>query len=284
MSKYILVTGVSSGIGKALSLKLLENPNYVVLGTVRKEEDGNDLKKKYPNHFIPFKCELLDLNSINELEKNVSNFLGNNELNAIINNAGILHIGAAIELPISKFENSLKVNVISPLYLIQKLFSKLQKNNSDFPSKIINISSLSGTRTFPFLSAYAMSKHSMESLTDALRRELVPFSIKVVSILPGSIQTEMIEKINTGLDEQIKSSIYKSSLTKFKELNDKKVKSGVSLDKVVSTIIHVIESKNPKARYFLRTSFLIDYLIPKILPTSIFDKLICKSMQLVKKE
>jgi hypothetical protein len=284
MSKYVLITGVSSGIGKALAQKLLENTDYIILGTVRKQVDAEELKKKYPDRFQSYICELSDLNSINSLEKSISNFLGANQLYAIINNAGVLYTGSVIELPISKFEDSFKINVISPLYLIQKLFPKLQKNNADHPSKIINISSLSGTRTFPFLSAYAMSKHSMESLSDALRRELAPFSIKVVSLLPGSIQTEMIEKINTGLDEQIKSSIYKTPLLKFKELNDKKVKSGVPLNKVVSTIIQALESKNPKARYFLRTSFLIDYLLPKVLPTSVFDKLISKSIQLEKRK
>ena len=156
------------------------------------------------------------------------------------------------------------------------------KNTSFKPGRIINISSLSGIRTVPFLAAYSISKHGMEAFTDGLRRELMLYGIDVIGILPGSVNTSLIGKLESGIDEASKNSEYAPMLKRFKELNEAKVKEGVPISKVVNTIINAIENPNPKTKYLLRTSFFMDFLFPALLPTRLFDRIIAKKLGILK--
>ena len=108
------------------------------------------------------------------------------------------------------------------------------------------------------------------------------YGIDVIGILPGSVNTSLIGKLESGIDEASKNSEYAPMLKMFKELNEAKVKEGVPISKVVNTIINAIENPNPKTKYLLRTSFFMDFLFPALLPTRLFDRIIAKKLGILK--
>lgn len=281
--KYIVITGINSGIGEAACESLLQK-GYHVFGSVRDKKMADSLSSKLGANFTPL---LFDITSESDIAKAVSlvkSKVGKEGLTALVNNAGIAVTGALKDLPVSEFRKQIEVNLIGT-FLVTKAFLPLlgaDKNASFQPGRIINISSLSGIRTVPFLAAYSISKHGIEAFTDGLRRELLLYGIDVIGILPGSVNTSLIGKLESGIDEASKNSDYAPMLRKFKELNEARVKSGVPLSKVINTINQAIESPNPKPRYFLRASFLMDFLLPAIIPTRIFDKLIAKKLGIQK--
>ena len=259
--KYILITGTNSGIGEKTCEFLLKK-GYHVFGSVRDKKNAETLKAKLGENFTPLVFDITDEIAISKAVSLVKTQLGQEGLSALINNAGIVISGALKELATADFKKQLDAD----------------KSSSIKPGRIINISSLSGIRTFPFLGAYSISKHGMEALTDGLRRELLLYGIDVIGILPGSVNTPLIGKMESGITQASKFSDYATMLVKFKELNEAKVKQGVPIEKVVNTILQAIENPKPKARYYLRTSFLTDFLLPTLLPTRLFDKIIASKL------
>ncbi len=281
--KYILLTGINSGIGEATCESLLQK-GYHVFGSVRDKKIADSLTKKLGINFTSLLFDITDEAGIEKAVSIVKSKLGNDGLTALINNAGIVVSGALKDLPVSEFKKQIDVNLVGT-FAVTKAFLPLlgaDKNTSFKPGRIINISSLSGIRTVPFLVAYSISKHGMEALTDGLRRELLLYGIDVIGILPGSVNTSLIGKLESGIDLTSKNSDYAPMLKKFKELNEAKVKQGVPIAKVVNTIVNAIENPKPKTRYYLRTSFLIDFLLPTLLPTRLFDKIIASKLGIKK--
>jgi len=281
--KYILITGANSGIGEATCEFLLKK-GYYVFGSVRDKKNAETLSAKFGENFTPLIFDITDEVAISKTLSLVKNQIGKDGLNALINNAGIVISGALKELATADFKKQLDVNLVGT-FMVTKTFLPLlgaDKSSSIKPGRIINISSLSGIRTFPFLGAYSISKHGMEALTDGLRRELLLYGIDVIGILPGSVNTALIGKMESGITKAAKSSDYAPMLLKFKEMNEVKVKQGIPIEKVVSTILDAIENPKPKARYYLRPSFLTDFLLPTILPTRVFDKIIALKLGIKK--
>ncbi|EPG73181.1 PF08643 family protein [Leptospira fainei serovar Hurstbridge str. BUT 6] len=271
----ILVTGVSSGIGLALTEKLIKNGSFV-FGSVRSKDQGLTLKNRLGERFYPLYFDVTDETAISEAEIEVKSVLGSKNLNGLVNNAGVVIPGPLKEMPISAFRKQLDINLIGPFAVIQKFLPLLgaRPDNMELPGRVVNISSMSGVRTFPFLGAYSVSKYGIEALTDGLRRELGLYGIDVISILPGAILTPMTDKINNDLRTSLAFSDYQNSLLKFMKLNESNAHRGIPLSRVVDTIIIALETKRPKVRYFLKSSFIVDTLLSKYLPTRIFDKLI----------
>lgn len=281
--KYILITGVSSGIGKSASEAFIKK-GYHIFGSVRDENSGARIASSLGKNFTPILFDIADETAVRNAVIQVKEKLGENGLTALINNAGIAVAGALSELPVSEFRKQIDVNLIGTFSVIKNFLPLLgtDKKASFPPGRIINISSLSGKRTVPFLGAYSVSKFGVEALTDGLRRELMLYGIDVIGILPGSVNTSLIGKMEDQIDLTPKDSDYAPMLLKFKELNEKKVKGGVPIEKVVAAIVDAVENPNPKTRYVLRTSFLLDFLIPNLLPVRLFDKIIASKLGIIK--
>ncbi|EQA38115.1 PF08643 family protein [Leptospira inadai serovar Lyme str. 10] len=277
--EYILVTGVNSGVGLALTETLISK-NFFVFGSVRSRQQGAALRDRLGDRFHPLYFDVTDETAISAAVQEAEEILGGKGLRAVINNAGVVIPGPLVELPIDSFRRQIEINLIGPFLVVQKFIALLggKKDSKIPPGRIINISSMSGIRTFPFLAAYSVSKYGLEALTDGLRRELSLYGIDVVSILPGAILTPLTDKINEGILKISDDSEYKDSLLKFVQINEKKAKAGVPMEKVIAAIIDAIQSSNPKVRYFLKSSFLTDTVLSEYLPTRVFDKLISKTL------
>ena len=193
--KNILVTGASTGIGY-YTVKLFLEKGYFVLGSVRKKEDADRLKNDFGNNFHPLIFDVSDQFGINQALEEADKILANNGLACLVNNAGIVVSGPLQHLSVEELHRQFDVNVYGVLRVTQAFLPYLgaQVPAKYPPGKIVNISSVSGFVTAPFLGAYAMSKYALESMSDAFRRELSIYGIDVVIIEPGAVSTEIWDK------------------------------------------------------------------------------------------
>ena len=176
----ILITGVSSGIGLAMAERLLNN-GYFVFGSVRQEKDAERLKKKLGSNFHPVIMDVTDYPSIEAAKEAVIQNAHGNGLTALINNSGIVVSGPLKYLSMEDLEYQFRVNVFGLVKVTQVFLPLLggEKNTIYKPGTIINVSSISGLFTLPFIVPYSTSKHALESITDGLRRELDIYGINV---------------------------------------------------------------------------------------------------------
>lgn len=248
--KYILITGVSTGIGYATAKYFLEK-GYYVFGSVRKKADADKLKKEFSNQFQPLIFDVTDDRAVANAVLEVQHVIGDNGLTGLVNNAGIAVTGPMQHVPIEKIQHQLNVNVLGVVRVTQAFLPLLgaMENCTFPPGRIIQISSVSGTISTPFMGPYSASKYALEAISDAFRRELSIFGIKVVVIQPGPIKSEIWEKIHHEHDYP--ETYYAPILAKRKKVVQKSGQNAIPAVAVAEKIWTGMESKNPKTRYLV---------------------------------
>jgi len=185
-SKTVLVTGASSGIGKAIAEKLLDLGN-IVIGTSRSNNNLRVISEKFPRNFYPYSLELGNLDEILKLSNYVSKTFV--KLDVLINNAGILGQTTTIEdYDIKKWIEVININLNGQVLLSKELLPLLKESKK---GSIINISSSVGRAPRENWGAYSVSKAGLEALTDILCQELTKYNIIVNSVNPGGTATKM---------------------------------------------------------------------------------------------
>lgn len=275
-NKSVLVTGASSGIGKATAL-FLDKHGYKVYAGVRKITDGEKIKSESSNLLTPIILDVTDINLIEDAYKKINaesehNFFG------IVNNAGIGISGVLEATPVEDIKKVMEVNVIG-LMVVTKTFIPLLKLTK---GRIINIGSTSGYIAIPGSSSYSGSKFAVRAITDALRLELKHFGISVSLISPGAVESEIWnksrlykDKIRKSADPQIFDD-YKE-LIKFGESILEKVKP-IPAEEVAKSIAAVLSSSKPKRYYNVGSDCKAAAKFSK-LPSSFKDKIILKKIQ-----
>ena len=260
MKKYVLITGVSGGMGLETAKKFIEN-DYVVFGL-------DIVKPKVTLDNLTFyKVDLTDSNQINEVYNKISNL--NVKLDSIINTAGIYNLDSLIEISEEQFIKIFNINVFS-IYRINKTFISLLNEKG----KIIVISSeLGPLDPLPFTGLYAITKSTIEKYVYSLRMEVQLLSYKVVLIRPGAVDTGLIDISLTSLDKFISNtSHYQCNATKFKNIVNSVENRKISPEKIGKLIYKVSQKKNPKYVYNINRNPLLKIL--NILPDSLQNKII----------
>ncbi|MAJ45491.1 MAG: oxidoreductase [Candidatus Marinimicrobia bacterium] len=281
--KNILITGVSTGIGKTTAEYLLKS-GYRVFGSIRKVEDAKNLIKDFSKNFIPLKFDITDEVAIIRSVEIVKKTLNGEYLDFLINNAGAVIGGPSILLETQDFRNQFEINLFS-VVSITNAFIKLlgAELNNPHEGKIINISSVSGKRAFPFLAPYAASKFALEGYSDALRRELQIYGIDVILIEPGPVKTAIWNKVHEKDNNSFEGSDYDIMLKKFSKIIMKNEAEGINAEVVSKLIYKIINSKYPRTRYLITKNKFKNHLLIKIIPERWLDKLIGKKLGLLKK-
>ena len=172
------------------------------------------------------------------------------ELDALVDNAGI-GIAAPLEfLPADELTRQLDVNVVGQLRVIQQFMPTLRRNRG----RIVLIGSVGGRSALPFLGAYAMSKFALEAMADSLRVELAPFGMHVAIIEPGTIATAIWTKPQRAIESFPPEAIalYGDRVEKFRRLAaERSAASGVPPEEVAKAVEHALTSAKPKARYLV---------------------------------
>ena len=259
MKKTYVITGATSGIGKAL-LNAFVKDNIVFAG-YRNEKYVEDLESVGA---IPFYIDMERKESISQAVAFIKS--KTEHIDTLINVAGCVVAGVMEKIPVDNIRKQFEVNTFSHLDLTQKLLPLLKEN-----SKVINISSMSSFGIFPFVAPYCASKRALDILFNAMA---VESGLKVISIKPGVIATPLWDKsvelnkeaINncTGYDKEMKYMVAKKK---------KNGKEGLSVDKVVNLILKVDKIKNPKPSYTVGFDAKVAEIVSK-LPQDIINILI----------
>lgn len=270
MEKYIVITGVSTGIGEGLAMHFLAK-GYKVIGTVRKDGDAAVLKEK--TGFFHIVYDVNDKAGLPQFVQNVQNTLGGSPLYALINNAGIAIAGPMELLPDEEFERLIDTNVLAIRRITNAMLPLMSSG-----SRIVNLSSVSGLFSSPFTGAYCISKHALESMTDVYRRELYSFDIKVIAIEPGPIKTPIWNKSKGTLDRFLNSR-YGGMLKNADKIIENAERSGLPVSAVCEASEHALESEKPRTRYLIHPKKMLFRLVSGWLPDKWADALVARTMK-----
>ena len=280
--KNIVITGVSTGIGYAAALRLTK-AGYTVFGSVRNEDDAKRLQIELGENYHPLIFDVTDASAIEESAEYVTKVVGDNGIDALINNSGIALGGPILELPVDVFRKQFEVNVFG-IVTVTQAFSKLlgAYKESRHQGKIIMISSVAGKRSYPFVGPYSASKHAVEGMSDALRRELMLYGIDVILVEPGPVKTDIWKKTPDPENNIFLQSDFESALRKFNSMIKQLENKGLAADVIAKRVEKIINSNSPKTRYVLSPNKLRDHILPGLLPDRWLDKAMSKALGLKK--
>ena len=273
----VVITGVSTGIGYA-SAKILTEKGTCVFGSVRTGEDAKRLKQDLGDLFIPLIFDVTDETAVRAEAARVGELLGSSTLDGLVNNAGIEVAGPLAYLATKEFRYQLEVNLLGP-FIVSKAFLPLlglDPARVGRPGRIINISSTSGRIAGPFSGAYAASKFALEGFSDSLRRELILFGIDVIVIQPGAIVTPIWQKSDTGLVEKFRETPYADSLATFERYAAREGANGYPAAVIGNTVWQALRAARPKARYSIVSNRVPNWVIPRLMPVRLLDKLVAR--------
>jgi NAD(P)-dependent dehydrogenase (short-subunit alcohol dehydrogenase family) len=247
----VLITGASTGIGKACAL-LLDRSGYKVFAGVRKIEAGKQLQEESSKNLSPVILDITDPEQIANAFEFVKKALGPDRgLKALINNAGIGVVGPVEFLPLSVLRQHFEVNVIGHIAVTQIFLSLIRIGKG----RIVTMGSGSGRFALPLLGAYAASKFAMEALTDSLRRELHPWGIPVSIIEPGTVETPIWEKGMAMTEkmlaefpaaaEKFYAGIFSSGI----KIMESGRRRAISSEAVARVVRKALEAETPRTRY-----------------------------------
>lgn len=277
--KNVLITGASTGIGYH-TVKLFIEKGYVVLGSVRKQADADRLKKDFGPHFHPLIFDVCDQNAIDKAVVEAEQILQGKGLACLVNNAGYAVNGPLQHLEIKELHKQFDVNVYGVLRVIQAFlpFLGAQIPAKYPPGKIINISSVSGFVTAPFLGAYAMSKYALESMSDAFRRELSIYDIDVIVLEPGAVSTEIWSKAKY-LDPKYLETDYGPILKDWEKMVGGSEKNAVPPLQVAEKVLSALIQRKPATRYIIAKKKMIMRLVKHVFTDRFLDKQTTKSFK-----
>jgi short-subunit dehydrogenase len=269
MKKTYVITGTTSGIGKALLETFVKNGNIVFAG-YRNEKYVESLKEIGA---VPFYIDMQDKNSI----ENATNFIKSqtDKIDTLINVAGCVVAGIMEQLPVERIKEQFEVNTFSHLDFTQKLLPLL--------GRVINISSMSSFGIFPFVAPYCASKRALDILFSAMALES---GLDVVSVKPGVIATPLWEKsINANKSSIENCKGYENEMKYMVSNASKNSQKGLSVQKVVDLIVKIDSMKNPKPSYTVGSDAKVAEYVSK-LPFDLQNKLIkfALKMKLLKSE
>ncbi len=206
--KTVLITGSSSGIGLALALEF-KRRGWVVIATARRPEP---LQHLIQQGLIAEKLDVTSEDDVRRVARTI--FESHGALDMLVNNAGYGLIAPMIEVEPEALLDQFRTNVFAPLELIRHFVGPMKDKGS---GTIVNIGSVSGILTTPFSGAYGASKAALHAISDALRMELAPFGIRVITVQPGGVQSQFGRKAGELVKRVIKEDSWYRPIRSFIE-------------------------------------------------------------------
>lgn len=275
-TKAVLVTGASSGIGRATSLRL-DRKGYRVFAGVRRDEDRVALMSDGSHRLVPLFLDVTRVDMVKDATSQLEEALGDDGLYALVNNAGVV-VAAPLEfVPLDEVREQFEVHVTGPLALVQALLPLLRRAEG----RIVNVGSNSGTVSTPFTGPYNASKAALRAMTDALRIELSPWGIGVSIIEPGTVHTPMWREALGGiqrLEQRLPphaTALYGPVFTKMQAFIQGV--RGVPPDTVAAVIEAALRARRPRPYYPVGLDARLRLVLER-LPTRVRDFLIASQL------
>ncbi len=285
--RTVLITGASTGIGRACALQLARI-GYRVFAGVRRGEDGESLEKESGGAIKHLIFDVTDAGAVRKAVKTMAaelparNESGDVGLDALVNNAGIAVPGPIEFLGAEDFQRQMAVNVNGQLTVIQECLPLLRASQG----RIINISSVSGRLSVPLVGAYGASKFALEALSDSLRMEVRRWGIRVSVIQPGAVDTPIWDKGTQVANEYERNlperahELYGDAIRAIRKVSQQSHSRAVSPDKVVKAVLRALTARSPRTRYLVGMDARIQAFMRKILPDKLLDAVLLRMMGL----
>ncbi len=250
MTKSIVITGCSTGFGRATALRLARN-GWQVFATVRRDTDAATLAQESAatggdDRLYPVLCDITVSRDVEQLAQLLRERTP--KLDALLNNAGTSFAGPLETIALDDVRAQMEINTIGHLAMIQALLPLLKAARGI----ILNVSSVGGRMTFPVNGAYHMSKFALEAMSDVLRVELAPFGVRVVILEPGGSPTAIWEtSLNrarvrqaAGPKEEYRPLI--SAVERYARISER---MGFPSELFALAVEKVLNSRRPPTRY-----------------------------------
>ena len=259
--KVILVTGASSGIGRACAIALSQQGHHVY-GTSRslRSADGD------------FTMLSMDVTNTATVQAAVQTLLEREgRIDVVVNNAGIGYGGAVEDTAIEEAHATFETNFFGALRVCHAVLPAMRAQKS---GTIINISSIGGMISLPFQGLYSASKYALEAMSEALRMEVKRFGIHVVLLEPGDTSTQFTANRRSarGAEENsIYREVYRGTLARI-EADER---NGAAPETIARTVLRIVASPRPKVRYVVGPFYQkLAILVKRLIPSGLFERII----------
>jgi len=282
-----LITGASTGIGRATTLRLAKN-GWTVLAGVRDPAAGESLLAEAPSpgRVVALTLDVTDAEQIARAAQKVDEETGeagqpgSGRLDALVNNAGI-GIGGPLEIiPLDEVRRQFEVNVFGQIAVTQALLPALRRAHG----RVVLVSSIGGRVPIAFTAPYAASKHALEAIGDALRVELHSSNVQVALIEMASVATPIwgkaqaeAERVNIPPELE---PVYGQALTGMEKAMNDAAQNGIPVEQLAETIEGALTSPRMKARYLVGRRAKQMLLAKRLLPDRVFDRVIRRNLGL----
>lgn len=248
--KAVLITGCSTGIGKACALDLVAR-GFQVFAGVRQETDARRLEEEAGGGLRAVLLDVTDAHQVHQAAATFEAELGPRGLWGLVNNAGIL-VSAPLELvSLEQLRRQFEVNVFGALAMTQAVLPLVRRQRG----RIVLIGSIAGLASPPYLGPYAASKFALEALADSLRMELRSWGISVSIVEPDNVATPIWEKLadSSGRARANASSevqaLYDEDVAAMARAAAAMDRAGMPVERIVRVVRHALTAKRPKTRY-----------------------------------
>jgi NADP-dependent 3-hydroxy acid dehydrogenase YdfG len=245
----VLVTGASSGIGRATAAAFAQR-GHRVFATARREEVLAGLAATAPN-IQAVSLDVTDEASVRRAWAKIDASTGGTGVDVLVNNAGIALTGPVELLPGEDVQRQFATNVFGLLTMTRVALPAMRARKS---GRIINLSSVVGRTTFPGMGVYGATKYAVEALSDALRQEVAGFGIKVVIIEPGFTATSLGEADGHGLAGREIPDAYAAMVDRGTRYLAAQIAGGIAPEQVAAVIVKAAEHPRPRTRYVVPAS------------------------------
>jgi NAD(P)-dependent dehydrogenase (short-subunit alcohol dehydrogenase family) len=275
--RTVLITGCSTGIGRATALMLAER-GFTIFGGVRSEQNAGELKALH-SAITPI---LMDVTCEEDVARAVETLRSAcpQGLWGLVNNAGV-GLPAAVEFTSrDDLLRLFEVNTIAPLRLIQACLPMLRQTRG----RIVNVTSMNGVIALPMVGGYSASKFALEALSDTLRIELRPWQVSVSVVRPGQVRTPIFDKAGealTGRTAAILAELlpgYEKMYARGDFFNKRGLNSSTSPEAVAKAVLHALTARSPRPHYHVGVDALVLKLARSWLPTKLRDRIIARLM------
>jgi NAD(P)-dependent dehydrogenase (short-subunit alcohol dehydrogenase family) len=274
--RTVLVTGASSGIGRA-AVRRLDAAGWKVFAGVRKEEDAAALRAEASPRLEPLLLDVLDPDAIAAAAARIGAEPGG--LDGLVDNAGAAIPGPLETMPIDDFRRQVELNLTAQLAVTQAMLPAIRAAHG----RIVLISSLGGRVALPFTGAYHAAKFGLEAVGDSLRQELAPWGLRVAIVEPGSIDTPIWQRGEASADESLAGSprmqeLYGAAIERYRRVIRDTAERGIPPEKVAAKVQHALESRRPRTRYLVGLDAQIQGRLMPLLPTAVADRIVASFM------
>jgi short-subunit dehydrogenase len=267
MSKIVLITGATAGIGRTTALHLARAGHHVI-ATGRKPAELAKLKAEAgASKLDTVMLDVTSAASIAAAAVEVDQLTSGHGLDVLVNNAGFGVLGPTSEIDDAEMRRQYETNVFGLMNVTRAFLPKMLERRA---GRIINVSSVGGRLTLPYFGVYNSTKYAVESLSDALRYELRPFGIDVSMIEPGVIRTNFEATAASGLG-RFEGTAFEVAVAKYEQMSKMADRFASNPIVIAKAISRAVNARRPAARYVAPFSTNFVLLMKTVLPTRLWD-------------